>query len=296
MRYLSLVATEVMRRRARTLRRGDRGSDVARLQHYINRWLRRWRIPRIDEDGILGPITWRWYRRVAYALGLARRDFERGATLRIRRVIRGTARRTRQELRNARRRRPWLRRLKRRFRGRARRPRPNITRYVRNQSSRSGVRPRLIVIHTTESPNRPGLQDIRGIISWFNNPRSQASSHVVNDGAGNDARLVRDSRKAWTQGAFNAVSLSIEQVGYARTSRTDWLRRYRRQLRNTALWVAYWSRRYGIPIRRGRTSGCAVVRSGVVSHNQLGCGNDHTDPGRGYPFNYMLRLARQFSS
>ena len=282
---------------ARTLRRGHRGSDVARLQQYINRWLRRWGIPRIDQDGILGPITWTWYRRVAYALGLSPREFNRGATPRIRRVIRRpTGLRTRAEVRAALRRRPWLTRLKRRYRRRrVRSPRPEISTNVRNQSSRNGVRPRLIVIHTTESHNRAGLSDIRGIISWFDNPRSQASSHVVNDGEGHDARLVPDSRKAWTQGAFNAVSLSIEQVGHARTSGEEWARRYRRQLDNTALWVAYWSRRWGIPIRRGATRGCGVVRSGVVSHDQLGCGNDHTDPGRGYPWSYMLRRARELA-
>lgn len=107
---------------------------------------------------------------------------------------------------------------------------------------------------------------------------------------------MSDSRRAWTQGAFNAVSLSLEQVGHARTTRREWLDRYRPQLDNTALWIAFWSRRWGIPIRRGRTSGCAVVLSGVVSHDQLGCGNDHTDPGTGYPWDYVLERARRFTA
>jgi hypothetical protein len=281
----------------RTLRRGDRGADVALLQRDVNRWLGRWRIPEINEDGELDAVTWAWFRRVAYALGLSAARFDRGATPEMRRMIRDPpGLRTRAELAAARKRRPWLRRLKRRYaRRRFRPPRPDLRTNVRNQSSRGGARPRLIVIHTTESVNRRGVTDIRGIVAWFNSSRSQASSHVVNDGEGRDARLVPDSRKAWTQGAFNAVALSIEQVGRASTSRSTWLRSYRRQLDNTALWIAYWSRTHGIPVRRGATRGCGVVRSGVVSHNQLGCGNTHTDPGPGYPWDYVLRRARELA-
>ena len=41
--------------------------------------------------------------------------------------------------------------------------RPNVvvTRESPNQSSRNGAVPRLIVVHSTESPNRPGNSDLR---------------------------------------------------------------------------------------------------------------------------------------
>ena len=114
---------------------------------------------------------------------------------------------------------------------------------------------------------------------------------MINDREGNDARLVADERAAWTQGRFNQRSLSIEQIAFARFSREQWMENRRPQLMNTASWVAYWSARYGIPIQRGRTSGCDVVRDGVVTHEQLGCGNTHSDPGNGYPIELVLELA-----
>lgn len=170
-------------------------------------------------------------------------------------------------------------------------PRPNLTRYVSNQGSRGGNRPRIIVIHTTESHDRGGTRDIRGIISYFDTPSAQASSHVVNDREGNDARLVADERAAWTQGRFNQRSLSIEQIAFARYSSAEWMKNRRAQLMNTASWVAYWSARHGIPVQRGRTSGCDIAREGVVTHEQLGCGNTHTDPGDGYPLASVIAMA-----
>ena len=35
-------------------------------------------------------------------------------------------------------------------------------------------------------------------------------------------------------------------------------------------WIAYWSAKHGIPIRKGGVSGSSVVRSGVVRHSDLG--------------------------
>ena len=128
-----------------------------------------------------------------------------------------------------------------------------------NQSSRNGLKPRLIVLHTTEGHNRPGLSDLRGLVSFFDNPRNQVSSHVANDAEGNDARIVPDERKAFTQAAFNSIALSIEQIGFA--SQTEFPQA---QLENTARWIAHWSRKWGIPIRHSTSSG-------VCQHRDLGC-------------------------
>lgn len=172
---------------------------------------------------------------------------------------------------------------------------PEVTRIVRNRSSREGAQPSLIVLHTTEGHNVSGISDLEGLASWFDNPSAQASSHIGNDAEGHDSRMVPDEDKAWTQSAFNRVSLSIEQVGFASTSRDEWFTQARHQLANSAKWVAYWSRKYGIPIRRARTLGGSVIRSGVASHAQLGVsGGGHHDPGSAYPFKYVLYLARYF--
>ncbi len=183
---------------------------------------------------------------------------------------------------------------------------PDYIRIVGNQSSREGSKPRLIVLHVTTDAhsdsapvvrNRPGLKDLKRLGVWFDKPRTEVSSHVANDAEGNDARYVRDRRKAWTQVAFNSVSLSIEQIASTGFDRRKWMVKREPQLENTARWIAHWHRRWSIPIRRAEVSGNLVIRSGVATHEQLGqAGGGHHDPGPGYPFRHVLKLARAFDS
>lgn len=174
-------------------------------------------------------------------------------------------------------------------------PRPEITSYVRNQSDRQpGSKIRLIVLHTTEGHNRPGLQDLKNLASWFDNPAAQASSHVGNDAEGNDARFVADKKKAWTCAAYNSVSLNLEQIGFSATAKATWLAQNKAQLRNTAEWIAYWSKEHGIPIRKARVFKGRVLLAGVIQHSGLGVeGGNHGDCGEGYPFEYVLKLAKE---
>lgn len=165
-----------------------------------------------------------------------------------------------------------------------------IKRYVVNKSSRNGVKPRLIVIHDTEGANIKGIADLRGLGDFFDRSAVQASSHVATDAEGQSARYVRDTDKAWHCAGYNSVSLGIEQIGFA--SQTKWPAA---QIDETARWVAHWSRHYKIPIRRGRVAFGRVLRSGVVTHAQLGAiGGGHHDPGKHYPFKHMLKRAKHF--
>jgi hypothetical protein len=180
---------------------------------------------------------------------------------------------------------------------------PSYVRVVPNQSSRGGAVPELIVIHATTDPNatggpvfrdRPGIKDLVHLGNWFAKPRSQVSSHVANDAEGNDARYVSDGRSAWTEVAFNSVSLAIEQIGSVGFDRATWMKR-RPQLIDTARWIAHWHRRWGIPIQRATVDGSTVTAPGIATHAQLGrAGGGHSDPGPGYPLAYVLRLARSF--
>lgn len=163
-----------------------------------------------------------------------------------------------------------------------------------NQSDRSVTAPNLIVIHSTESHDVPrSAQDLRSVAAWFNNPAAQASSHVIVDADGNSARCVTDDKKAWTCVNFNSVSLNIEQIGFASFGRLKWRARWR-EIRESARWIARWSRKYGIPIRKGEVSGSSVTRSGVTTHAALGqAGGGHVDPGP-YPLRRVLILARLY--
>lgn len=156
-----------------------------------------------------------------------------------------------------------------------------------NKSSRQGAHPTLIVIHATVSHNRKGLEDLRAIGSWFQNHGAQASSHVCTDNEGHSARYVLDRDKAWHCAAYNRMSLGIEQI-LPSTGAELTMDLYR----ETARWVARWSKMYRIPIQKGQVSGGRVTRAGVVRHSELGIlGGGHSDPGR-YNMDGMLNLAR----
>lgn len=152
----------------------------------------------------------------------------------------------------------------------------------RNYSSRAGVKPRIIVLHTTEGHNRPGLSDLNGLYGWFNNPAARASSHYGVDAEGNAIRMVKGTDKAWTACNYNSVSLNIEQVGFASTSRADWFRLYLPGLKRVANIMAHWVQQFDIPMKKS-------TQRGICGHVDLGAaGSGHHDPGPGYPFGTML--------
>lgn len=158
-----------------------------------------------------------------------------------------------------------------------------------NKSSREGAHPTLIVLHATVSHNRRGLTDLQAIGHYFQRP-VDASSHVCVDNEANSARYVPDSEKAWHCAAYNRMSLGIEQILPA-----DGTEITRAMYRETARWVAYWSKKYGIPIQHASVSGGRVIRRGVIFHSQLGSlGGGHSDPGRNYSMNRVLYAARYY--
>jgi N-acetyl-anhydromuramyl-L-alanine amidase AmpD len=167
-----------------------------------------------------------------------------------------------------------------------------VRKIVRNQSSRHGVRPKLIVVHATQSANRAGTGDLEGVGSWFDNPVASASSHVCTDANEQSARFVADAAKAWHVANWNSLSLGIEQIGFAEAG--SWSDAEQRE---TARWIARWSVLHGIPIQKGqvRQDRIEVIRWGVVRHSDLGpLGGGHHDPGAAYPLHDVLDMARAY--
>ena len=172
-----------------------------------------------------------------------------------------------------------------------RRPFERVKLSVRNQSSRNGASITLIVLHDTESHNAAGDSDLKAIGAWFDNPAAQASSHVCVDAEGRSAQYVADDRKAWHCVAYNSESLGIEQIGFA--TQAAWPED---QLKKVAKYLAYWSKKYGIPLDRpGAVANGDVLRRGVVTHSMLGAaGGGHHDPGAAYPLEHVLHMARYY--
>ncbi|MDX8151081.1 N-acetylmuramoyl-L-alanine amidase [Patulibacter brassicae] len=146
--------------------------------------------------------------------------------------------------------------------------------FVRNASSRRGVKPRLFVVHYTVSANRPGWDDVNAIVGLFNTPSFAASSSYVIDDEAHCAYIVRESDKPWTQAGFNPVSISVEMIATGREGRLT----SAAGMRRLGQVISDSTRRWGIPLQRGAVSGCTVTRAGIVDHRQLGsCGGGHVD-------------------
>jgi N-acetyl-anhydromuramyl-L-alanine amidase AmpD len=160
---------------------------------------------------------------------------------------------------------------------------------VVNQSSRDGVKPRLIVVHSTEGRNIKGIGDLVGLGSWFDNPTADASSHVGVDAEGQSARYVDDERKAWTCAGFNPISLNIEMIGFA--SQGSWTDA---ELKEAARWCAKWSIKFDIPAQIGDVAGSRVVKAGIVRHSDLGVfGGGHHDPGAGFRMLELVNTTKE---
>jgi hypothetical protein len=148
------------------------------------------------------------------------------------------------------------------------------TSFVRNQSSRRGVRPQLQVLHYTVSPNRPGWSDVDAVVALFNRSSSQASSHFVIDTEGHCAYIVPIEQKSWTEAAGNPFSVSYEIIATGKEPQYLTAPGLNK-LRQVMLEVA---KRTGIPMRAGAVSGCTPTRTGIVQHKDFGiCGGGHVD-------------------
>ena len=158
-----------------------------------------------------------------------------------------------------------------------------------NHSSRGGVKPTLIVVHATAGHNRPGVIDLKGLGAWFQ--KAPVSSHAATDNEGNSARFVPDDLKAWHCAGYNRMSLGIEQILPGNGTEVTEV-----MYRETARWIARWSRLHGIPIKKGRVRNGYVQAPGVVRHSDLGAlGGGHADPGI-YDLHHVLYLARYYKA
>jgi N-acetyl-anhydromuramyl-L-alanine amidase AmpD len=161
-----------------------------------------------------------------------------------------------------------------------------------------------IVVHVTESPDRPGTTDLTKLARFL--AGKGLAAHAADDAEGNSSRMVADDRLAYHATYWNVGTVGIEQVAYANLNRKQWLVDRRAQLDTTAAWIAYWAREYRIPIRRCVVAGLrynrrkrvvagAMVKRGVCSHAQLDPRN-RDDPGPRYPWDYVLAKAREIAS
>ena len=163
---------------------------------------------------------------------------------------------------------------------------PALWRPSPNFNSRSGVAPKMVIIHTCEG-------NYSGCWGWLTRTAAQASAHYVVSTGSEVSQLVRESDRAWHIAASyncnlnsqtdcfrngassNNFTIGIEHAGFASQSSFPTA-----QLEASARLVCNITRDRGI----------ARDRYHIVGHGQLQPYN-RTDPGRNWPWSsYLARV------
>jgi hypothetical protein len=164
--------------------------------------------------------------------------------------------------------------------------------------SRQGAKVIWLAVHSTEGNDILRVNDAVSLrdAAWWT-----GSSHAITD---NEALLtpaqgcVPYDRAAWTLRGGNRYSDNIEQVGWARWSRAEWLA-HPGTLDHTARWLAERSTARGIPLVKLSPAEVGARKAGVIGHwdYTLGTGDgSHTDPGPSYPWDVVIDRARAYAA
>ncbi|MFD9943188.1 N-acetylmuramoyl-L-alanine amidase [Nonomuraea sp. NPDC059023] len=155
---------------------------------------------------------------------------------------------------------------------------------------------RLIVIHSMEAPEKGDTAE--AVARYFARRSTKASAHICADN-NSLVRCVPDRDTAWAAPGANSDGLQLELAGYARQSRADWTDTYSRALLDQAArQCATWARSYRIPIRKLSRTELRAGRRGFTSHADVSLvyrRSDHTDPGRGFPWDRLLNLTAELA-
>lgn len=165
---------------------------------------------------------------------------------------------------------------------------------------KGGNKPKLIVIHDMEYPERPtGAEWCADFFAAANAP--QASAHFCVD-SNSIVQCVNESDGAWhcpgslpKKGGLeiNRSSIGIEHAGYARQTKEEWADTYSMaELELSAKLVADICRRYDIPAKRLTPEdllkeGATGICGHVDCTKATGVGS-HWDPGSNFPFDWYI--------
>jgi N-acetyl-anhydromuramyl-L-alanine amidase AmpD len=158
---------------------------------------------------------------------------------------------------------------------------------------RGGTKPRLIVIHTMETPESEGRA--KQVAIWFGSGTApQASAHYMIDDT-EVIQSVEEEDTAWAvdDWELNQASISLEHAGSATRNAAGWADAYTvAELKLSAALAADIAKRYGIPLVKlapadilaGKSGFCGHVDITVAKHIAGG----HTDPGSSFPWDSYL--------
>lgn len=158
----------------------------------------------------------------------------------------------------------------------------------------SGIRPitQMLVIHSAETPLANGYA-VSVTNNWLNRPDVEAS---INAFAGPDTlvRAVHTDYAAWHASWANTLSVGYEMTGYAAFNRDQWLTQAGiDMIDRLAREMAEDARLYDIPLVYLSNDQVNQIRNGnrgirgIATHAQVDPAN-RTDPGVGFPYDYLL--------
>ncbi len=144
------------------------------------------------------------------------------------------------------------------------------------------------VWHSTECGDVPGVRELEGVVSYWEKQGRGYGAQVIIDKDGNSALCANPHEICWAVENHNTGTFSIELVGFARFTPRIWFARHA-QLDKLARWMAWLNLEYGVPLRESPSYGWSTHALQSATY-----GGTHTDPGRGFPKRYVLRLARKY--
>lgn len=152
----------------------------------------------------------------------------------------------------------------------------------------------LLVEHDMEYPER--LTAAEDVAAYFARPSTKASAHYNID-ADSVVQSVRDKDVAWAAPGANHDGLHFEHAGYARQSREEWLDGFGRRMldRSIGLQIRK-AEEYAIPAVRRTPAELVRGLRGVTGHVDVSAAfrrSTHTDPGAGFPWDYMIDGIRE---
>jgi hypothetical protein len=147
-----------------------------------------------------------------------------------------------------------------------------------------------IVIHSTEGDTAAGAA------TWFANPESAGSAHLVVDDR-ECYRTLDDTRIPFGAPGTNTNGFHIEHAGHAKLwNRQKWMS-HEQTLRRGAFKAAFHAVKFGVPLKILSANDLRHGRSGFVTHATVSEAfhGSHTDPGPGFPLDHYMELVRRFA-
>ena len=153
---------------------------------------------------------------------------------------------------------------------------------------------RLIVVHSTESSERP--EGAEAVARYFATTDRKASTHRVSDN-NSTVRCVDDADTAFGAAGANHDGLHLELCGKAGQSAQEWTDAYSRaELEQAGSTVREWSARWDVPLRWLTITQVADGHSrGLCTHADVSkafpdVSTGHWDPGPSFPKALALEI------